>query len=141
MHFWKCIFLLQKYFGPQICSPYVKIESKISVLGEKISILHRQMTEHWLSFEVDEEIVKNQKKCIFKNAFFCSKNICLGHVKIKSKISVLGEKISILLRQMTEQLHFEVNVKFVPKKKRSSRRRTTKQIYIDRKYESLGVQN
>ena len=38
----------------------MKIESKKGVLGEKISILHRQMTEQ-LSFEVDIKMVKNRK--------------------------------------------------------------------------------
>ena len=48
--FLKCIFLLQMHF--------VKIESKISDLGTKISILYRQMTEQ-MSFEID---VKNGQK-------------------------------------------------------------------------------
>ena len=55
MHFFKCIFVLQKYFGPPKFLAQVKIKSKISYLGKQISILHRQMTEQ-LSFEVD---VKN----------------------------------------------------------------------------------
>ena len=33
------------------------------------------------------------------------------HVKIKSKISCLGKQNSILHRQMTDQLSFEVDVK------------------------------
>ena len=55
VHFLKCIFVLQKYFGPPKLLPHVKIKSKLSYLGNKNSILHRQMTEK-LSFEVD---VKN----------------------------------------------------------------------------------
>ena len=58
VHFLKCIFVLQKYFGPQKCLPHVKIKSKISYLGKKNSILHRQMTEQ-LSFEVDVKNVTN----------------------------------------------------------------------------------
>ena len=37
VHFLKCIFVLQKYFGPQKCLPHVKIKSKISYLGKKIA--------------------------------------------------------------------------------------------------------
>ena len=37
----------------------------------------------------------------------------LAHVKIKNKISDLGFEISILHRQMTEQMPFEVDVKMV----------------------------
>ena len=67
-------FIYPQIFWTKYFLPHVKIESKISVLGGKISILHRQMTEQ-LSFEVDEKMVKKQEKCLFKNAFFCSKNI------------------------------------------------------------------
>ena len=35
----------------------------------------------------------------------------LPHVKIKDKISYLGQTISIIHRQMTEQLSFEVDVR------------------------------
>jgi len=51
VHFLKCTFWPQKYFGPQKFLAHVKIKSKLSYLGKKISILHRQMTEQ-LSFEV-----------------------------------------------------------------------------------------
>ena len=58
MHFLKCIFLLQKYFWAPIFFAHIQIESKISDLGERISILHGQMTEQ-MSSEVD---VKNGQK-------------------------------------------------------------------------------
>ena len=64
IHFLKVFVFLQKYFEPQHLLPHMKIESKIGILGKTISILHRQMTEQ-LSIEVDEKMVKNQKKCIF----------------------------------------------------------------------------
>ena len=58
----KCIFkihfLLQKSFGPPKFLAHIKIESKISDLGTKMNILHRQMTEK-MSLEVD---VKNGQK-------------------------------------------------------------------------------
>jgi len=37
----------------------------------------------------------------------------LAHVKIKSKLSYLGKKITSLHRKMTEKLSFEVDVKNV----------------------------
>ena len=52
VHFFKYIFVLQKYFGLPKCLPHVKIKSKISYLGQQISIIHRQITEQ-LSFEID----------------------------------------------------------------------------------------
>ena len=65
-------FFAPKFFWTPIM---VKIESKISVLGEKkICFLHRQMTEQ-LSFEVDEKIVKKSEKVHFFKYIFCSKTI------------------------------------------------------------------
>ena len=42
VHFLKCIFGVQKYFGPPKFLPHMKIKSKISYLGQQISIIHRQ---------------------------------------------------------------------------------------------------
>ena len=50
--------MLKKYFGPPKFLGHIKIESKISDLGTKINILHRQMTEK-MSLEID---VKNGQK-------------------------------------------------------------------------------
>ena len=100
-------FFLQKYFGPPNFFAHIKFESKIHYLGKRISILHRQMTEQ-MSFEID---VKNGQKsekvhflnCIFLLQKYFGPQILLPHVKIKSKISYLGKKISILPWQMAEQ--------------------------------------
>ena len=58
-----------KVFWTPIFLSLVKNKSQNGYLGEKISILHKQMTEK-LSFEVNLEIVKNPKKMHFLNAFF-----------------------------------------------------------------------
>ena len=68
----------------------------------------------------EQLVVKNWEKCkivpFLKIVFFC--NIApLGdqkkrsHMKVKSKISYLGERNSILPGQMAEQLAVEVDVK------------------------------
>ena len=43
--FLKCIYLLRKIFSTKIYLTHVKINSKIGILGKKITILHRQMTK------------------------------------------------------------------------------------------------
>ena len=88
MHFLKCIFLLQKYFGPPNFFAHIKIESKIHYLGKKISILHRQMTEQ-MSFEID---VKNGQKVQMQMHF--AAKIFLAHVKFKSKIFHLEKELA-----------------------------------------------
>ena len=45
VHFLKCTFWVQKYFGPKIFLAHMNIKSKISYLSKKNSILHIQMTE------------------------------------------------------------------------------------------------
>ena len=52
------------------------------------------------------------------------------HVKFKSKISYLGEKISILPWQMAEQLAVEVDVKNVTEHTHSSSTEEDKPIYF-----------
>ena len=52
VHFLKCTFWVQKYFGTQKFLSHVKIKSKLNYLGKKITILPNQMTEK-LSVEVD----------------------------------------------------------------------------------------
>ena len=49
----------------------------------------------------------------------------LYHLKFKSKISYLGEKISILPWQMAEQLAVEVDVKNVMEQERQQQHRQT----------------
>jgi len=56
------------HFATQFILAHMKIESKISDLGTKISILPRQMTEQ-MPFDVYVKMVKNR---IFKMHFFCS---------------------------------------------------------------------
>jgi len=102
MHFLKCMSLLQKYFGPPKFLAHMKIESKISDLGTKINILHRQMTEK-MSLEVG--VKKWSKigkvhflKCTFLLQMHFATKKKLVHMKIKNKISYLGKRISILHR-------------------------------------------
>ena len=52
------------------------------------------------------------------------------HVKFKSKISYLGEKISILPWQMAEQLAVEVDVKNVTEYRAAAAVQTDKPIYF-----------
>ena len=93
----------------------MKIESKISDLGKTNYILHRQMTEK-MSLEVG--VKKWSKigkvhflKCTFLLQMHFATKKKLVHMKIKNKISYLGKIISILHRQMTEQLSFEILLK------------------------------
>ena len=98
VHFLKCIFLLQKYFGPPNFFAHIKIESKIHYLGKRISILHRQMTEQ-MSFEID---VKNGQKsekvhflkCTFLVQMHFADQIFLAHMKFKSKIFHLAKELA-----------------------------------------------
>ena len=64
----KCIlkihFFAQKIFWTTKILAHIKIESKISDLGTKINILHRQMTEK-MPLEVDVKIGQKSEKCIF----------------------------------------------------------------------------
>ena len=78
-------------------------------------IIHGQMTEK-ISFEVRPKMGQKMQKVLFlKSVFwpFCplEGQKKLYHIKLKSKISYLGEKISILPRQMAEQWAVEVDVK------------------------------
>jgi len=58
VHFLKCTFWVQKYFEPKKCLAHVKIKSKLSYLGKKISILPKKMTEQ----KVVEVDAKNRQK-------------------------------------------------------------------------------
>ena len=96
---------------------HIKFKSKISYLGEKISILPWQMAEQ-LAVEVDVKNVTYRVKSAFTKKHFLttwplggSKKIY--HMKFKSKISYLGENICILPWKMAEQLAVEVDVKNV----------------------------
>ena len=75
------------------------------------TILHGQMTEK-KAFEVRPKKGKKFQKVIFYHfdPWGVKK---LYHMKFKSKISYLGEKINILPWQMAEQLAVEVDVKNV----------------------------
>ena len=80
-------------------------------------ILHGQMTEK-IAFEVRPKKGKKlQKSAFFKKHFLTTWPLGgskkMYHMKVKSKISYLGEKISILPWQMAEQLAVEVDVKNV----------------------------
>jgi len=117
VHFLKCTFWPQKYFGPTFFLAHMKIKSKISYLGKKNCFLPKKITEQ-KAVKVDaKNRQKSEKvhflKCTFwvQKYFGPKKN--LAHVKIKSKISYLGKRISILHRQMTELWSFEVTVKNV----------------------------
>jgi len=114
-------FLKFTSFGPNaLCDlfflAHVKIKNNISYLGFEISILHRQMSEQ-MPFEVYVKMVKIEirifLKCTFLVQMHFDTQYFLAHVIIKNKISYLGFEISILNRQMTEQMPFEVDVKMV----------------------------
>ena len=73
------------------------------------------MTEK-IAFEVRPKKGKKLLKVIFLKSIFwplapLGGQKKLYHIKFKSKISYLGEKISILPKQMAEQLSVDVNVK------------------------------
>ena len=96
-HFKKC----KNILDPKILA-HIKIESKISDLGTKINILHRQMTEK-MSLEVG--VKKWSKigkvhflKCTFLLQMHFATKKKIVHMKIKNKISYLGKRISILHR-------------------------------------------
>merc|ERR1712080_639888 len=81
------------------------------------TFLHGQMIEQMPS-EVRHKNREKLQKVPFLKIVFC--NIAslgdpkkLSHMKIKSKISYLGERNSILPGQMAEQLAVEVDVKNV----------------------------
>ena len=76
---------------------HMKIKSKISYLGEKISILPKKMTEQ-MAVEVDVKMVKNLKKSIFAPKIFWTSQI-LPHVKIKGKIGILGLHLPIYIEK------------------------------------------
>ena len=69
-----------------------------------------------IAFEVRPKKGKKLQKVIFLKSIFWPLGPLGGqkklyHMKIKSKISYLGEKISILPRKMAEQWAVEVDVK------------------------------
>ena len=77
--------------------------------------LHNQMTEK-IAFEVRPKKGKKLQKLIFLKKHFLTTwplggSKKLYHMKFQSKISYLGEKMSILPWQMAEQLAVEVDVK------------------------------
>ena len=93
------------------------------------------MTEK-IAFEVRPKKGKKLQKVIFLKSIFWPLGPWGGqkklyHMKFKSKISYLGEKISILPSQMAEQLAVELDVK-----KRYGRRKmdrhTDKLLYLVR---------
>ena len=114
--FFKVYFFWSKCTLRPIFLAHVKIKNNISYLGFEISILHRQMSEQ-MPFEVYVKMVKIEirifLKCTFLVQMHFDTQYFLAHVIIKNKISYLGFEISILNRQMTEQMPFEVDVKMV----------------------------
>ena len=63
-------------------------------LGEKISILHKQMTEK-LSFEVNlRNCQKSEKKCIFLDQKYFEPQFFLSQVKNKSKMVIWVKKLA-----------------------------------------------
>ena len=94
-------------------TPTQKVKSKISNLGEKISILPWDMAEQ-LAVENGEKLQKVPfLKIVFCNIAPLGDQKKRSHMKGKSKISNLGEKISILPWQIAEQLVVE-KLKKVP---------------------------
>ena len=105
-------FLFKK---PQKNLHHVKIKSKISNLGKKISFLPKKISEQ-KAVEVDAKNRQKSKKVHFLKCTFWPQKYFgppkfLAHAEIKSKPSYLGETISILPKKMTEQLAIEVDVK------------------------------
>ena len=84
-------FLLQKIFEPQIVLPDMKIKSKISHLAKKITFY----LQKWLSnCQLKSVAALNKgKNCIFLLQTYFAPQIFLAHMKIKSKLMILGKKI------------------------------------------------